>query len=756
MSNATILGFTLFALTSLVSCNDVTVAIGVPPPVSAQEFANFAADPLCATGPSRGEETLTATGATPICPGQTLTASLRVKKTISVPLRIPTRMRTQYCFKDDNGEKHKAELWRTDGDTKVSVLAWAAGSACASATLEPGVYELRVSHERSAEPGAKDESDDTPDIVHTRLYDPNARAEGSTAQTLGSRRLKPLSGKSDFEDPVFELSVNQCPDCKFSFQKWPLLYVDSRGRSHAGYAGDYRNATFYVGTCDADFCEVGGPIPAEQYNFQNAWFTGQFSQQQTVYIGNNLRKNPKLADRFVGAHFGFYGSGVNLVVSNVNGAWIGGSGGTVGSISAGAGPNVSFRATLEFTYGTLQGRINGVETDEATIQALHKTGVVVEGNTVRVHKSDLTGLRVDGTGNRYVFGDADDGVTNVEGFDFRKTTFVNFDFACDRAKGSRFRDSLWQRANLYNVKLRNCNLSKLEGLYQVELRDVDLTNIVWPYGTLWMRGDSYNVDFQGSDLPYLRVVEAYDSPESLAPPALIRGLNFSSVNAPNLRMGRLTSNGPGNRKAAPFRADGLTAVGANFTGAIFDQAELANANFRGAVLDKAVFENAQLQGAKFGDARGSGTSFFQASLLASNFDGSTWEGANFSGTSFSGASFQSARVCGGALTNADLRGANLSGTLIPSKSNIYTRDASSFACDQVTGWDTALTNNVTRCPDGARGACVGPKRWIPPSDISQCCDSFSDPNCPSRQTTGSECEVGCDCESFRCLGKKCG
>lgn len=135
---------------------------------------------------------------------------------LAIPLRVTKTERREYCFVDDNGEAHAASLRDVSGR---EVLALTAGAPCAVATLRRGDYALTLIHEGADREGA---TDDTPDIVHTRLAP-------SALPGVGAK---------------FQILVNACPGCDLRGVVWP------RSEEQAyGFVGDYAGVDFSGSVC---------------------------------------------------------------------------------------------------------------------------------------------------------------------------------------------------------------------------------------------------------------------------------------------------------------------------------------------------------------------------------------------------------------------------------------------------------------------------------------------------------------------------
>jgi uncharacterized protein YjbI with pentapeptide repeats len=774
-------GLLWLASAMLVSACDQTVNDAPQTSVSMSQVTAFASDPKCGVEASWGESNA---AARPACPGQTVVASLQQNKVLRIPLRIPAKLTVTYCFRDDNGEAHRAEIWRVpavdeapDEDPVVRLIA---GESCLSRELAPGNYELRINH---AEPLASldidaERIDRTPDVIHTRLTipgvegaanDDQGRIEGSLLQQ-GLPALPPslrtLAGDSIVPEVTYTISVNDCPRCELRGTEAPFLYKDSFGRRHAGYGGNYRDAVLTDVVCNADVCELGSSVASDQIDFRGARISFAAGGARSVVVGSTLPgRTITPSDRFENTRIWLYGeqSRTALVVSNVAGARFVG---TVLTVNTGTNARYLRAEFRPLDVLSPEGSfIRNVETNEQTVQELRAKKVVVEGNVVRVTKdTPLAGLIVNGVGNRYLFGLGEVTSTKVDAreIDFSNVTLRNVKFNCGR-EGSSFVGSRWTKATLENVDLSECNLEGLT-MPAVEMRDVAARNVNFRNGTLWLRGASTSIDLSRSNLERLQVVEAVDSlfadSVQVIKDMSVAGSNLRGARFGMLRQKLVIESNLGVSVSAfppkPVKLAGFVATNADLTDAAFESAELGAANFRGATLDGTLFAEANLSGAKLSSARGTTTDFSSTNLRNAQMDASAWTQAVFNASDMSGATFQSGLVCGGALADAKLVGTNLSGTLVATQSNIFLRNGENVVCSEAFGWETAQTDSTSRCPDGGNGRCSGQKRWLPIGNAPVCCDPFDDDDCPSRSSVGQACQNACECASLKCVGGRCG
>jgi uncharacterized protein YjbI with pentapeptide repeats len=764
----------IFALAALLAACDQTVSTSLVQPITTSQISAFASDAACGDEPSWGEENASTR---PACPGQTVVASLRQDHVVRIPLQVPTKLPVTYCFRDDNGEAHRAEIWpsRTENEEaeQAPVVQLRAGEACLSRELDPGRYELRIFHSQPLDSASNDveRTDTTPDIIHTQLIVSGAEPspESRIAQQARGLSLRTLAGSTSTPEVVYDISVNDCPKCNITNVALPFLYKDSLGRTHAGYSGNYRDAVLTSLFCRADICELGSSVAADNIDFRGArieFFGGDGSR--LVSVGSTIPgKTGTPNDRFQGAQISFRASRQNsvaLLLNNLSGARFSD---TIRSISTGVNAgNVRGDFKSLTVVAPESSFFRNVETDELTVQHLRAQKVIVEDNVVRVtQQAPLAGLVVNGTGNRYVFGSGDplNRYVDARRIDFSGATLRNLRFGCGADAGSSFVGSLWTEAKLENVDLSECDLEGIS-MPRVEMRDVTARRANLRNGTLWLSGSSASIDLSRSNLERLQVVEAFGSLFAQST-EVIKDLSIASSLARGARFGMLRQKLVIESKVAvdlgafpgkPIKLSGFVATNADLTDASFESADLSAANFRGAALDGTLFAGANLSGAKLSSARGIATDFSSTNLRNAQMDASVWNQGVFNASDMSGATFQSGLVCGGALADAKLIGTNLSGTLVATQSNIFLRNGLNVVCSETFGWDTTQTDSTSRCPDGGNGRCSGQKRWLPIGNPPVCCDPFDDDDCPSRSSVGQACQNACECASLKCVGGRCG
>jgi uncharacterized protein YjbI with pentapeptide repeats len=664
-----------------------------------------------------------------LCMQQTISASIGPRRSVRLPFQITVEEDVSYCFDDDNGEHHRASLSK-DGEVLV---AWEADRECKVARLAPGMYELAVEHEGGGE------EDPTPDAIYTQFYDrtgkrvgasepasattpgadvppslaeplpgaegntddvvlPQAskaqgsRAQGSRAQGARSQSLRaltlpaPKAGTS-----TFLIQANVCRDCFFANVDWPLLYVDRDGKQHRGYTGDYTGSKFNATRCKTEgVCELGSP--GTDYNFTNTYFTIPDVVAPKLLIGSDLGVAGNKARRFAGASFvAVKAPESELVLTNVEDAEI-----TNSQVARITVPRLDndrnrFKAnigSLIITKPKEQLPIRNAELNPRTLAQLQAAPISAVDNLVRVsNPSDFRNVRgLTFKGNEAVW-PLTDGKLDLRTYNFASATFSDVAFPC--GNGSMFDGAAFLNTDLTRVAMRNCDLRGAR-IFAAKFIEVDASN----------------ADFSGN-LIYLQ-----DSIVTLNG-AKLTGATFVSDGVSTFRELRMEG-----AQASRARFDGVSAskVIANnaiLTGASFVGVDFADSSFTQSVLDFATFRRANLSGADFADSTGQGTSFFSSILTGASLQNARFTGADFKDANLRASRLPGAAICGGSVAGASLQSANLDTALIPSATKYYRLGDANVKCEAVRGRDLATTDTVTRCPDGALGACDQDARWAP-------------------------------------------
>lgn len=124
---------------------------------------------------------------------------------MSFPLQILVREERSYCVTDDDGEAHGVRMVDAQGRR---VLQLVAGEACRTLTLDPGAYNVTLTH---AKAGRLDAS---PDVFHTKL--------------------NPATSP-----PEFVFASNECIGCNFG----SIGVLPSLGGERSGLRGNYAGLT---------------------------------------------------------------------------------------------------------------------------------------------------------------------------------------------------------------------------------------------------------------------------------------------------------------------------------------------------------------------------------------------------------------------------------------------------------------------------------------------------------------------------------
>ena len=222
-----------------------------------------------------------------------------------------------------------------------------------------------------------------------------------------------------------------------------------------------------------------------------------------------------------------------------------------------------------------------------------------------------------------------------------------------------------------------------EDLEEAELCDVDLSDLDFEgrslRGAVFLRSKLRGCNFTGADLTGAQLGGS-DLQDARLSGATLDGadlhdthLERASLEGASIR-GASFSGAAG--RGAVFRGatgEHVALVGGDWTGAVFDEADLPAADFSSATLDDASFvrarlvqlrlldakgENARFDGCHMPGARANGVALTRCSLRSIEAPSSVWDSAALEGTSFQGATLTGAGFTAAKGQGADFGGAD--------------------------------------------------------------------------------------------------
>ena len=698
-----------------------------------QTETDFAAERLaqCGALPSLTAEELS--NGQRLCEHQTLVASLTPDAPLRLPMRIVKREATNYCFRDDDAEGHRARIFRGE-EIVVDIQD---GKGCMAAILDPGDYELELTH------GGAGLLDDAPDVVHTIL---TPASEGSVSPTS----LNTLVDASKLASWV--VSVNACPGCTLR-GAWPSLLLGGGGDcpNVRGYSGDYEKADFSDSTCPyaADACCSIGIGKVAVNNFDGAKFDRVTNAQGITVFGTMLNPyGPGLSASFRGASF--KALNVSTPIVNLVGDFTGAdfssatlTGKITDTISAyyinRSMTGAVFDDKTSFQGG---GSLKGWSFDLPTYVSLSRRGINIASSSVTVAPTDtLKGITFDGAKNQFTWptDPTNTGNVSLANADFSGSTLIGSgaSFRCDGAGKGTLAGVQFINATLNDISLSGCQLSnaKFDG---ATITKVNATNSQLSDASF--TGVSVaGLDLSGSDL--VRV------PFSTKTNVAATGVRMLILN--------------GKRTTARLLTDSLSVSdwnlsGADLTDSDFSNAHMENTKFDSAILTRTNFTKAILDGAVFDGSTGTSPVFTNAKLRSGTAIGSLWAAPHMEGFDLTKTPATHSLWCGAFVQSAVFTSADLTFTLIPTTDNVYTFKVDgvkqTIPCPKSTGLDTVINDATTTCPNTQPGPCTG-DAWLPPDTSVSCCTGLA---CPSKLAPGQPCTSACDCGSLVCTAGTCG
>jgi uncharacterized protein YjbI with pentapeptide repeats len=715
-----------------------------------------------------------------LCDTQHLAATLAPRRAdpagvgaLQFALRVTRSESRDYCFKDDDGERHKLSLRDGAGRILADMIA---GDACRRLSLEPGVYVVRLEHEQAGGEGGT--TDVTPDTVHTALIAPSGQ-------------------------PTLLFQVNACEGCNLKdVGSWPCYADLSTRTSYCGFRGNYRNASI-GGICeqtDASFLPGGELFPVEcvlEGDFSNADLTGTVVgfPGRDPFTGR-VQGSSTLRGTFKGTRFPerFQFGSSHEVLFNVTEL-----SGSVPDMKEWTIVNESPRAVLDYGFmqqfnraaafrgrpAVFQGRggfVNQVfDFARVDIQPLGPNGEVNFEN-LNFSGSTLRNVRPPSAQPHASYNQADFSRTVIEDSVFGVSSLINTDFVRATLRNVTFKPDPNVVVPTAGINLFGSDLSQVQfgdandatsvlrfdlsnvGLSGVTMRDVTFAHTRmrgsrWDNGTtvegltLWASDltDS-TFDLQGFD----RVNLSYSTfaPRSFrvgsAVPALfgltargayikssMRNWTFTQCN-----LEEATLDGDAT-EAQFFRSDldraVLGCLGAGCTSS-FVRARFEDTSMNGAHL----YSN--MQDARFKNVVGVGATF-RADMNGVSFDGGSLNGAHFCGPGgvYVGMSFSNLPMAGAVMPEL--------GSTFPNRPLQPGEDSCAGAIPSVQR-DLLATSQVFFCPNGApprAGDCRGAEWDVSTSANVRpvCCTPARDSSCRPL-LPGGPCTADCQCASQSC------
>lgn len=715
-----------------------------------------------------------------LCENQHLVASLDPFKkdavagqgALSVPLRITRTETRDYCFVDDDGERHKIVI--TDESGRVRLRA-TAGDACVKLALEPGVYTTRIEHER---PGERDAQ---PDIIHTRLT-------------------------TNDGNPALLFQVNACPGCNLSnVEELPCWGGSIFENALCGIVGDYRGATL-GGICDQN---TETDISGEQFNatcvfigdFTDATINvqmGYLGDEQIVYFGDphGPRHSSFAHAILTGMHFLNHSSINFRNVDFLTGSPPSFANQDLYSDTSGTEIDRGYNAELmnarsydgwPMTYHpespSLHDRV--FDFKRATLLPLDSSGKLSFDNVDlrRATLRNMTPLRNAGTDLMYrnaLFSGATIENSQIDG--------TNFDGA--KFDGATLQNVTFLRANDRVVSASGLLMdgATIDGVTFGEDHKVSATGALdFTFGSgasfknsrisklTFYRAGLANATFAGAQIDRLTARTSDLSSTDLTVGSL-RLLDVSS----SVFGGSFAIDGGRVRRLSGFTANGAD-IRTPFPGWSFDnaalrgatiEADFAGAQFTGSSLQHAIFACpkdaagvCQTSLGSYDQMRFTDTDLEYAMILWSMkdaaFDGSKLSSSIFvaplARTTFTRGFIDGARFCQSvpaAYTGLTFSNLNMSGVVMPLTGTTFT-DAS-FKCAGgilASERDSIRSSTVGRCPNDfppTAGDCKGAE-WTPvASAVPSVCCAPADPKCDLLNPR-QPCLTNCQCASSVCL-----
>jgi uncharacterized protein YjbI with pentapeptide repeats len=633
-----------------------------------------------------------------------------------VPLEVAEPTAVRFCLEAQGAEQHELAIVGADG-TVLLRLTPAAGGACASAALPPGVLTVRLAHDGQGDPAAP---------AATYFLRPTAGDEAEGA----AYRPRSISA-------WYLMQLNACRGCDLrnaQLQGIKLHGTDLTGAllGHAVLAGGVLSGV------TVDGAELSGT------SFTSAVITGGSFR--------NVTSIPSSVTCFFRASL----SQVALDGAQLHGALFRGA--TLDEVSAhGASLAVAdFQTSVVSNADFTDADLSGAAFDSATLASARFEGANLQAARfpgVKLYCGSFAGhdLRV------AVFDAPLDIGPPVLQENDRPGCYVDL-------TGATLPYALVPPATWRYVALTDATLTDRPTTVP------DLSNGTFKHARLGrVRGLSLagavlrHAQFDYADLTGMAFNHAALDGASFAH-ATLRATNFSEAAAARASFAY-----------AHFEPDGASATAelsfGDFTNAVFTGAVLTGARLQyariegnpaalqGVTATDARFDGANLVGLDLASFKGVGASFSGAVLALTTLDGTV---------DLSAAELTGTVLCGASLSSTILNGANLTGAHAQVANDALPIPGLqlSIPCPAASIGKLATSSYLGRaatCPDGyppqgPEEQCAAAQWSTVPPATTVCCvvPPGSTEACPARKRTGSQCTYVCDCYRLICTDHVCG
>jgi uncharacterized protein YjbI with pentapeptide repeats len=758
-----------------------------------------------------------------LCDHQNLTASFPAQDlaaleqgTISIPLNVLYEGEREYCFRDDNEERHEITLYRRAGEELLRLVST---EECRTLTLAPGRYTVKVRHARPGVPG----------LAHNNLHTfPERAPSGTPRLVFATNELR--NGVVTGAWPSLSSAVN---DFGFRGNYTGTTFQDTRCEgnkvfpatsAHCLLEGTFDNVTFAgqnpVWNIDlsGSFKKVRmkGLLPNGGRGSQIALrgtFTGEpFTNELPVFLADR----PRVSSTFVAMLQGVPLDGrVQLEPDYMDDQLASVSGGAVDSFVD--VDDIALRGDLVFSGTDIKLPLfrSGAPVD------LSRKVLRLDGS--RLHDGDLVGqgmsvLMKGGTVENVRLAPPESGGKRPTNWQAPDLSFLSgvkpmilrnvsvFSEGATRGTGPtmgtlRVRTTLLDRFVMEHATIdiidigsesvvRDSSLAddvvQSFGISSSQLDGLSLTSSSFDQFTLdtvdFQRGDlqrarffattvfggrfgrevnATGVDFSGST--WTNVAFSLTAPGATFTDAKLTNVRtFEPELSEAVMIRAQVTFGVPYAAALPLSAPRSNWTDAKFAGAILDQASFADANLTRITCSScqaldAVFTGANMDHAVFGEDSTvlDRARFTKAFLGEAKLRGSARK-AIFDDADLSAADLIGLKLDGSSASDALFCGAKMSGVTL-TDANLFRgrlRTTSQACAQDADALGTVQSDARTTCPDGTKGPCSGTAWDVAPGD--RCCKPGTGKPCDKTKGPGFTCLHPCDCMSSVCNNGKCG
>jgi len=754
-----------------------------------------------------------------LCDHQNLTASFPAadpqaaeQGTLSIPLNVLYEGEREYCFRDDNEERHEIAIYRRGGDELLRLVST---EECKTLTLAPGRYTVKARHARPGVAG----------LAHNNLHTFGERAPNGT--------------------PRLVFATNELRNGVIT-GAWPSLYSSV---NDFGYRGNYTGTTFQNTRCEgngairaiAAQCILEGTFDnvvfSEQTPTWNLVLSGSFQRVQMKALvaygaqgAQTVMRGTFTGEPFVNQISTFAADRPRVsstFVTMLQGAPIDGRvllepdyiDDQLASVAGGAVDsfvdvdNLLDRGNLVFTGTDIKLplyragapadlsrkalRLDGSRLHDGDLVGQGMT-ILMKGGTVenaRLVPPEAGGTRptnwqipemvfFSGTRpmvlrNVNVFSDGATqstgpklgalriGTVLLDRFVMEHATVGTIDITNDSVvRDSSFADSAIRIFGITSSQVDGLSLTS-SSVDSLTLNTADMVRADLQrarFADARVFGGRFSRDVNADHADFSRSTWSKVAFGIKAPWGNFTDATFTDVRAfeadlsdAKMERAKVTFGVP-YAAALPLSAPRSNWTDATLTGAILDQASFAAANLTrlkciSCQAIDAVFSHANLDSADFASASTvlDRAQFTHTSLRGATLHGSA-KGAAFNDADLSTANLVGLKLDSSSCADAIFCGAKMSGVTL-TDANIFLgrlRTSSQACAADADGLGAVQTDGRSTCPDGSKGPCSGTAWDVAPGD--RCCKAGTGQTCPKSLTPTSKCDHPCDCMSGVCNG----